>query len=91
MGSSLPLTVENDTLLFSRIGVFNEPRNVALYLIRRLRGERLEDIGRGFNISKYSSASSAIEKIRKEILINARLKRRISKVEALLINSQKRA
>ena len=89
MGSSLPLTVEKDTLLFSRRGVFNEPRNVALYLARRLRGERLEDIGRGFNISKYSSVSSAIEKTRRELLINGRLKRRISKVEALLTNSQK--
>jgi REP element-mobilizing transposase RayT len=82
-------SVENDTLLSSRRGVFNEPRNVAMYLTRRLRGERLEDIGRGFNISKYSSVSSAIEKIRKEILTNATLKRRISKLEALLTNSQK--
>jgi putative transposase len=81
--------VEKDTLLSSRRGVFNEPRNVAIYLTRRLRGEWLEDIGRGFNISKYSSVSSAIEKIRKELLTNDRLKRRISKVEALLINSQK--
>ena len=62
-------SVEKDTLLFSRRGVFNEPRNVALYLARRLRGERLEDIGRGFNISKYSSVSSAIEKIRKKSLL----------------------
>ena len=82
-------SVEKDTLLFSRRGVFNEPRNMAMYLTRRLRGERLEDIGRGFNISKYSSVSSAIEKIRKEILTNATLKRRISKLEALLTNSQK--
>jgi putative transposase len=81
--------VEKDTLLSSRRGVVNEPRNVAMYLTRRLRGERLEDIGRGFNISKYSSVSSAIEKIRKELLTNDRLKRRISKIEALLINSQK--
>jgi len=60
-----------------------------LYLTRRVRGERLEDIGRGFNISKYSSLSSSIEKIRKEILTNGMLKRRISKVEALLTNSQR--
>ena len=66
MGASLPLSVEKDTLLLFRRGVFNEPRNVALYLIRRLRGERLEDIGRGFNISKYSSVSSATEKIGKD-------------------------
>jgi len=81
--------VKKDALLFSRRGVFNEPRNVAMYLTRRLRGERLEDIGRGFNISKYSSVSSAIGKIRKEILTSGRLKRRISKVEAFLTNSQK--
>ena len=74
--------------VISRRGVFNEPRDVAMYLTRRLRGEKLEAIGRGFNISKYSSVSSAIEKTRKEILANAKLKRRMSKVEALLTNSQ---
>jgi putative transposase len=81
--------VEKDTLLFSRRGVFNEPRNVAMYLTRRLRGERLKEIGRQFNISKYSSVSSAIEKIRKEIQTNGRLKRRLNKVEVLLTNSQR--
>ncbi|UCG66503.1 MAG: hypothetical protein JSW12_05625, partial [Deltaproteobacteria bacterium] len=66
-----------------------EPRNVAMYLTRGLRGERLVDIGRGFNISKYSSVSSAIEKIRKEVLTNGRLKRQIGKVEAVFTYSQK--
>ena len=60
-----------------------------MYLTRRLRGERLEDSDRGFNTFKYSSVGSAIEKTGKEILVNARLKRPIGKVEALSTNSQK--
>jgi putative transposase len=51
--------IEKNSLLSSRKGVLNEPRNVAIFLFRRLRGEKLEEIGRQFGISEYSSVSSA--------------------------------
>jgi hypothetical protein len=79
--------VEKDTLLFSRREVFHEPRDVTRYLTRRLRGERVDSICRGFNISTYSSLNSAIETMRKEILTNGRSKRRMHKVEALLTSA----
>jgi len=34
--------VHKKDLLASRRGFFNEPRNVAIYLIRRLRGDNLD-------------------------------------------------
>jgi len=41
--------------------------NVAIFLIRRLRGEKLEEFGRQFGIARYSSVSSAIEKMKRDI------------------------
>jgi hypothetical protein len=53
------------------------------------KGRRLVDIGRKCNISQYRLISRPIEKTRREILINGRLKRRISQAEAFLTKSQK--
>ena len=69
-------------------GVLNEPRNVAVFLVRRLRGEKLEAIGRQFGIAKYSSMSSAIEKMKREISANRKLRLRVKEIEKTLLNSQ---
>ena len=53
--------VSRDALYISRRGISNEPRNVAIYLLRTLRGDNLEEIGRDFNINRFSSASSVVE------------------------------
>ena len=54
--------------LLSRWDVLNEPRNVAMFLVRLLRGERVGAVGRQFGVGKYSSASSAMEKMKKKYL-----------------------
>ena len=43
--------------LFKR-GYFNEPRNVAVYLARRLRCDTLTQVCEDFSINKYSSVIS---------------------------------
>ena len=80
--------IKKSSLLSSRRGVLNEPRNVAIFLMRRLRGEKLEEIGRQFGIAKYSSVSSAIEKMKREISVDRRLKARVKSIEKILDNSQ---
>ena len=55
--------VAMDELHRSRRGVSNEPRNVAIYLLRSLRGDNLEGIGREFNMSRFSSVSSVVERM----------------------------
>ena len=55
-----------------------------LFLIRRLRGEKLEEIGRQFGIAKYSSVSSAIEKMKRDISADHRLKARVKNIEKIL-------
>ena len=60
--------VTSESLEFSRRGLFNEPRNVAIYLSRKYSGKKLLEIGKEFNFNSYSSASSIVEKMRKLIL-----------------------
>jgi chromosomal replication initiation ATPase DnaA len=56
--------------------------------MRHLRGEKLEEIGRQFGISKYSSVSSVIEKMKKEMSMNRKLRTCIKNIENKLPNSQ---
>jgi len=88
MGSTLnvsialtPLTVtysEEEELPASRRGRPNEARNVAIYLLRQLRGSKLKKIGTEFGISSYSTVSTIIEWTRNEIPKNRRLRNVLS-------------
>jgi chromosomal replication initiation ATPase DnaA len=80
--------IEKSSLLSSRRGVLNEPRNVAIFLVRHLRGEKLEEIGRQFGISKYSPVSSVIEKMKRDISADRKLRLRVKNIEKTLHNSQ---
>jgi len=80
--------IDESAFLSSRRGILNEPRNVAIFLVRCLRGEKLEEIGRQFGIAKYSSVSSAIEKMKREISVDRNLRFRVKNIEKTLRNSQ---
>jgi len=80
--------IEESSLLSSRRGVLKEPRNVAIYLARHLRGEKLEEIGGQFGISKYSSVSSVIEKLKRGMSTERKLRVRVKNIEKTLNNSQ---
>ena len=55
--------IEEVELLKSRRGVENEARDLAIYMTRFIRGDRLSVIGQEFNLNNDSSVSSAIERI----------------------------
>src|SRR4030042_5741019 len=59
--------VEGKDLFYSRRGHGNEARNVAIYLARRLRGDRLKEIGDAFKIGRYSTVSSIGERMKVRI------------------------
>ena len=63
--------------------MFNEPRNVAIYLIRRLRGDSLKRIDREFHITKYRSVSSVIERMEALVSTNRRVKERVEELAEL--------
>ena len=58
--------VNEEDLLISKRGTTNEPRNVAIYLTKKLTGKTLREIGREFGINNYSSVSTIIERTRKK-------------------------
>ena len=72
----------------SRRGISNEPRAVAIYLLRRLRGDRLDEIGKEFRMAKYSSVSSVIQRMKSEISRNRKLRKRVEQLEEELKMSQ---
>lgn len=80
--------VREQGLLKSKRGIYNEPRNVAIYLTRRLRGEGLDQICREFHMKRYSSVSSAIERVRVQISKDRQFKKRIEKLRLMLVKSQ---
>jgi chromosomal replication initiation ATPase DnaA len=80
--------VNEEDLFKAKREIFNEPRNVAIYLTRQLRGEGLVEICRDYNLKKYSSASSVIERVRKRISKDPQFKKRIDLLIAIGTKSQ---
>jgi len=62
----------------------NEPRDVAIFLARRLRRDSLRSIGEVFGISNYSSVSTIIEGMKGKIPRDRKLKKQIAKLKQRL-------
>ena len=69
-------------------GTGNEARNMAIYLMRKLRGEPLASIGSTFNLTKYSSVSSVIERTERKLRNDSGFKKRIQEISEMVIKSQ---
>lgn len=81
-------SIEAANLYRSKRGEFNEARNVAAYLLRRLRRDNLKSIGEQLHIRKYSSVSSAIERLKIKIEKNRLLKQRIDNLIEIIRKGQ---
>ena len=73
--------VPESKLLSLRRGRENEPRDVSIYLIRILRGEKLLTIGKIFNLQKHSSVSSVLERTRKRFQSDRDFRNRVNKIK----------
>ena len=80
--------VDEHALTLMRRGIANEPRSMAIYLMRHLRGDSLEEIGREFKIAKYSSVSSVIERIKAMIAKDRKLRKRVVELKEEINMSQ---
>jgi REP element-mobilizing transposase RayT len=69
--------IDEKALLISKRGSVNEPRNLAIYFARRLRGDGLDTIAKTFNVRAYSSVSSVVN--RTQILLSKNRKLRKSR------------
>ena len=82
--------VDEATLYKCRRGYFNEPKSVAIYLVKRLRNDTLKDVGICFEIEKYSTVSSIVERVKTEISSNQRFARKLEKLTNQILKSQKK-
>ena len=80
--------VDEHALTLTRRGMANEPRSMAIYLMRHLRGDSLEEIGREFRVAKYSSVSSVVERIKAVMMKDRKLRRRVEGVKKQINMSQ---
>jgi putative transposase len=80
--------VAPDGLYKVKRGEFNEPRNVSIYLMRKLRRDTLKDIGARFRMEKYSSVSSVIERLKKQMEKDKKLKLRVDQLQRMINKSQ---
>jgi len=80
--------INRHNLYKTKRGELNEARNVAVFLMRRLRHDSLKEIGSHFHMVKYSSVSSIIERMEKQLSEDRNLKKRVGKVSAHISKSQ---
>jgi len=81
-------SVSENELFVSRRGKFNEPRNIAVYLLRQIRGENLSSIGERFNIKAYSTTSSIIRRVSKLKKEDNKIKNKIKKIQEIIAKGQ---
>ncbi len=81
--------IKETELYVTMRGYFNEPRNVAVYLIRHLRNDTLKQVGEQFGIEKYSTVSSIVERVKYEMKVDKSLKKRIQDLADKITKSQR--
>ena len=82
--------VSFNELLITRRGIFNEPRNIAVYLLRQIRGESLNNIGEQFNIKAYSTVSSILRRVSMLKKYDRKIKKRIVEIQNSINNGQQK-
>ena len=71
-----------------RRGIENEPRDVAIYLIRSMRSDPLMKIGVQFGLNQYSSVSSVVLRVKTKLLKDRKFKKRLALIENNILKGQ---
>ena len=71
-----------------RRGMENEPRDVAMYLIRSMRAEPLMRVGANFGLNQYSSVSSAVVRVKVKLQKDRKFKERVQHIESNILKGQ---
>jgi len=61
-------------------GEFNEPRNMAIYICRRIRPDTLTDIGNHFGLHNDSSVSSVINRMKRLVKTDPAIRENVEKL-----------
>ena len=75
-------------IVTSKREVISESRNVAIYLTRQLRGENLAEICREYGLKTHSSASSAVDRVKGQIIKDRRFSKCVEKLATMLLKRQ---
>ncbi|RMF92322.1 MAG: transposase [Candidatus Schekmanbacteria bacterium] len=81
--------IDRETLMSSRRGKENLPKDIAVYLVRLHSKETLLDIGRYFDMNNYSSVSSMVERVKRRRMKDNSLRKHLEEIEKKLNKSQK--
>jgi putative transposase len=76
------------TLKAVRRGIENEPRDVAMYLIRSMRSEPLMRVGADFGLHRYSSVSSAVVRVKIKLQKDRKFKIRLECIKNNILKGQ---
>lgn len=71
-----------------RRGLENEPRDVAIYLIRSMRSDPLMRIGVRFGLTQYSSVSSVVMRVKTKLREDKKFKERLAYIENKILKGQ---
>ncbi|CAB1067350.1 hypothetical protein D1AOALGA4SA_20 [Olavius algarvensis Delta 1 endosymbiont] len=71
-----------------RRGIENEPRDVAVYLIRTMRSDSLMRIGAEFRLNRYSSVSSVVMRVKEKLQKDRKFRERLSQIENSILKNQ---
>ena len=80
--------IEKEALYVSRRRYFNEPRNVAIYLARKLSGKPLLEIAQKFKMNSYSAVSHVVNRVKDSIERDPDLLKKVEMVKSQLNKSQ---
>jgi len=81
--------IREEELHWTRRGFTNEPRNVAVYLLRTLCGKTLPEIGALFSIRNYSTVSSILARVNKQLAVDDDFKSRLESLKDRFLKSQR--
>ena len=82
--------VSRKELLVSKRGTENLPRDVAIYLVRRLCRMTLPCVGREFGIRNYSTVSSVVQRMKSRTEGDKRLLKELEGITKKVVKGQKR-
>ena len=82
--------VEEGELYYSRRGLTNNARDMAIYLSRQLTGSKLTEIGKEFGLNNYSTVSTIIERMKDRILKEPKMNKSLELIKNNLNMSQEK-
>ncbi len=77
--------VDKESLLISKRGTANVPKDISIYLLRWYTNKTLSEIGKYFHLNHYTSVSSVVVRMKKLIDRNNKIRKSIKKIEKEMV------